>query len=117
MSSFFHNSSFKYTDLEPASSASFGICTFGFYTILSNWWENPWAEYLNTNRNGRSLLQLAVIAGCVPIGERLIYWGSKVNLQLQNENYGNTLVAAGAQGQKGVVELLLGSGADVNVLL
>jgi ankyrin repeat protein len=101
-------------EIEPISSASYGICAFGLYDFLSDWFDIPWVEYRSKNSCCRSLLQLAAISGSHPICERLINWGVDVNEHLEDEDYGNALVAAVAQGHKKVVKLLIESGADVN---
>ena len=118
-SSFFSGYRFNLNDLEPASLATFAICAFGFYTTLSSWWDNPWTEYVHKNKQGNSLLQLAVIAGSVSICGRLIDWGAEVNEQLQARDYGSALAAAAAAygGNKEVVDLLIKSGAEVNAQL
>ena len=108
---------FKLDDLEPASSASFAICAFGLYTILSGWWDSPWTENVHVNKRGSSLLQLAAIAGSVSICRRLIDWGAEVNKQLRSGDYGSALAAAAYRGNKEVVRLLIESGADVNAQL
>jgi ankyrin repeat protein len=101
-------------DIEPISSASYGICALGLYDLLSDWFTIPWVEYRSKNIRGRSLLQLAAIAGSHPICECLIQWGADVKELLEDEDYGNALIAAAAQGRKQVVKLLVESGADVN---
>jgi hypothetical protein len=116
-SSFFADYSFNLDILEPASSASFAICAFGFYTILSGWWDNPWTERIHKNKRGNSLLQLAAIAGSVSICGHLIDWGAEVNEQLKIGDHGSALAAAAYGGDKEVVRLLIESGADVNAQL
>lgn len=116
-SSIFSDTRFELHDLEPASSASFAICAFGFYTILSVWWDKPWTDNADINKLGHSLLQLAAVAGSVSICGRLIDWGAEVNGKLQAGHYGSALAAAAYRGNKEVVRLLIDSGADVNMQL
>jgi hypothetical protein len=116
-SSLFNDRPFGFDDLEPASSASFAICAFGLYTILSGWWDSPWTEHIHINKRGHPLLQLAAIAGSVSICGRLVDWGAEVNEQLQVGNYGSTLAAAAYGGNKEVIRLLVESGAEVNAQL
>jgi ankyrin repeat domain-containing protein 50 len=104
-------------DLGPASSTSFAICAFRFYTILLDWWDTPWTEYVQRNKRGNSLLQLAAIAGSVSICGRLIDWGAEVNEQHQIGQYGSALAAAASRGNVEVIRLLIESGADVNAQL
>ncbi|KAK5636393.1 hypothetical protein RRF57_012105 [Xylaria bambusicola] len=104
-------------DLEPASSASFAICSFGFYTVLSDWWDKPWTENTRQKDECRSLLELAAMAGSLSVCRRLIDWGIDVNEPLQIGGYGSALAAAVYRGNKGVVELLLQCEVDVNMQL
>jgi hypothetical protein len=108
---------FELDELEPESSASFAICAFGLYTILSGWWDSPWTENVHVNKRGNSLLELAAIAGSVSICRRLIDWGAEVDKQLRGGDYGSALAAAAYGGNKEVVRLLIEFGADVNAQL
>lgn len=98
---------------EEGSMAAFAICAFGLHSTLQ-YWENSWKKYELRNANGYSQLQLAAIAGSVPICEYLIRRGVNVNEQFQGGGYGSTLAAAAAFGNTKVVELLLGHKAEVN---
>ncbi|KAK2795666.1 hypothetical protein FQN52_003515 [Onygenales sp. PD_12] len=117
LSSIFRRSGFTSDDLEPTCLSTFAVCAFGLYTLLPNWWASPWPDQGEKNSRARSLLQLAVLGGSLPICERLLEWGADVNEQLIANVYANALVAAAASRNKDMVSLLVKSGADVNAQL
>jgi ankyrin repeat protein len=113
---YFAVSRFHPTDLKPASNPILGMCVFGFETLLLDWWDHDWKDFRRLNKRGRTSLQLAAISGSVSICIRLIGNGAFVDEQVEDE-YGNALAVAASKGNKGVAELLIKSGADVNLQL
>ena len=74
----YHNKEIlKVDDLTPASIASFVICAFGFYTLISPWWDNPWDTYKHKNMFHHSLLEFAVLGKSPAICARLISWAQR----------------------------------------
>ncbi|RDW58456.1 hypothetical protein BP5796_12386 [Coleophoma crateriformis] len=102
-------------NLEPNHSASFAICAFGLHRVLHDWWQSPWPGYANKTKKQNSLLQLAVIANASSICKTLIGWGLDVNEPLGED--GSALAIAASCGNKEIVELLIKSGAEVNMQL
>ena len=112
-------SEFRTEDFEPTSLASFAICAFGFYTILSPWWEDRWEICMHKNVLGGSLLQLAVVGNSAPVCARLSKWGARVDEQIEDSpyyRYGCLLGLAASHSNREVVKVLLQSGADANTL-
>jgi len=103
---------YELDELEPSSSASFAVCLFGIFELLSSWWEIGFANVEQKNRNGVPLLQLAARGGNFAVTKALIELGADVNAQ--GGEYGNALQAASIRGGSATVELLLSKGADVN---
>ncbi|KAJ5721659.1 uncharacterized protein N7483_009593 [Penicillium malachiteum] len=103
-------------DVSEARFAIFGMCGFGFESILSGWWETADYEVSRTNIRGHSLLCLAAMAGSVPICKTLVERGANVNERLElSYQYGSALVVAASFGQIEVVKYLVDAGADVNM--
>jgi len=80
---------FELDELEPSSSASFAVCLFGIFELLSSWWEIGFANVEQKNRNGVPLLQLAARGGNFAVTKALIELGADVNAQ--GGEYGNAL--------------------------
>lgn len=99
----------------PSSSASLAICHFGFYRVLSVWWDVGPIDTNQCNRDGASLLALSARNGSLPICRRLIELGASVNPQKPCEDWnGHALQGAVKNGHEKVVELLLDNGADID---
>ncbi|KAK2769608.1 hypothetical protein FQN53_005988 [Emmonsiellopsis sp. PD_33] len=116
-SSVFKRSEFTPRDLEPTCVSTFAVCAFGLYALLPNCWATPWPDLVGKNSQGRSVLQLAVLGGSLPLCKRLLEWGADVNEQLISKLYANALVAAVSRSDRDMVRLLIDSGADVNAQL
>ncbi|KAL7944335.1 hypothetical protein V8C42DRAFT_326513 [Trichoderma barbatum] len=61
--------------LKPASMALNVMCSYGFYYVLSDWWEKDYINEemaLQQNREGGNALALAARAGCLPICRYLL---------------------------------------------
>jgi hypothetical protein len=103
---------YNFDEIAPPSSASFAICLFGIFGLLSSWWEIGFADVEQKNDRGSTLLQVAAIGGSILATQVLVEFGTDVNAQ--GGKYGNALQAASYEGHITIVELLLGKGADVN---
>jgi hypothetical protein len=99
-----------YRELSPSSSASFAVCLFGIFELLSGWWEIRFANLEQRNQNDVSLLQITAMGGNFAATQALIGLGADVNAQ-GGINYRTALVAASYRGQSAIVELLLSKGA------
>ncbi|KAI1347743.1 hypothetical protein F5Y01DRAFT_318385 [Xylaria sp. FL0043] len=104
-------------DVEPATTALFGMCRFSLHQILLDWWEHAELDIRAINSRGDNLLSLAAVSRCTQICENLIRRGIPVNMQLQHASYGSALAAAAQAGNCELVELLIAEGADVNMEL
>lgn len=99
-------------ELQPSSITSLAICFYGFYKVLSAWWDLSSLNVNQYNNSGASLLYLSALGSYLPICRRLIELDANVNAQ--GGDYGNTLQAASCEGHENIVELLLSKGADIN---
>ncbi|KAI1271482.1 hypothetical protein F5Y07DRAFT_404328 [Xylaria sp. FL0933] len=104
-------------DVEPATTALFGMCRFSLHQILLDWWEHAELDIRAINSRGDNLLSLAAVSGCTQSCEYLIRRGIPVNMQLQHPWHGSALAAAAHAGNCEVIELLIAEGADVNMEL
>ncbi|KAF2452875.1 hypothetical protein BDY21DRAFT_150021 [Lineolata rhizophorae] len=98
-------------DLQPSWMSSFGICCSGVYSMLPEFWDEPWQCANKANDHRHTLLQLAARAASLPICERLIHWGADVNLQPGDES---ALICACVSQDIGIMRLLINSGANIN---
>lgn len=98
--------------LSPPTLPILAMCSFGFYSILHDWWESADALY-NTvkNSNDESLLILAVKTNHLPICQRLVKNGASIEYE---GNKGNALCLAAEYGHRDIVELLVQNKASVN---
>jgi ankyrin repeat protein len=102
-----------YRRLTPSSFASFGICSFGFDTILTDWWVSGFADVNQPNDNSESLLQLAAAGGFVSITKKLLQKHASID---GKDKYGRTaLYEAVANGNEAVVQLLLKANAATDI--
>ena len=107
-------SSIYYSQLHLDSTAH-AICAFGFYTTLSDWWQNSWGDVEDGGRRGHSLLQFSAIAESISICNRLLEWKTDINEQVADYHWGSALVAAVELSSIEIVKLFIENGADVNM--
>jgi ankyrin repeat protein len=101
-----------YDQLIPPTLASFAICAFGFYKIISSWWISGFANVDQRNHNGESLLQLAATLGFISITEELLRENADANTK---NNIGRMALSYAANnGHEAVVRQLLEHQAEVN---
>lgn len=109
--------------LEPSSSSSFSLATFGFYKITLAWWKSGFHNVNQRNHQGNSLLMLASWGGHVPIVKHLLEHGADVTLKsdentaYSNSYIGTALTSAARNGHEAVVKLLLERGATSKFLM
>lgn len=123
-------------DLLPATTSFLGMCAFGFDNIILDWWDSK-TEYLEfSNERGCPSLYLAALSGSTSTCIRLIGHGAKIDEQWGKELFGDedfvpdygdysykcgfyssALGAAISRGYRGVAEVLIKFGADVNLQL
>ncbi|KAJ5959510.1 uncharacterized protein N7479_006660 [Penicillium vulpinum] len=104
-------------EISPEEVTICAMCRFSFYILLRDWWDNAEVTVSQTSGDGRTLLELAAMAGCKPICETLIKRGIETNRVSTSGYYRSALVAAAAGGYKEIVELLFENGADPNLKL
>ncbi len=108
------------SDLHPVHTPLFAMCSFPLHTLLREWWDKAEFDPMQENDRGHNLLTLAAQAGCKSICEVLVKRGSAVNFLASNSkaaSNGSALAAAAKRGHLEVVQYLVASGADVNLLL
>ncbi|GLB10584.1 hypothetical protein AtubIFM57258_006992 [Aspergillus tubingensis] len=98
--------------LSPPTLPILAMCSFGFHSILHDWWESAGALY-NTLKNSEdeSLLILAVKTNHLPICQRLVKNGAPIDYEGDN---GNALYLAAREGHRDIVEFLVQNKASVN---
>lgn len=105
------------SELEPTDRPVFAMCRFAFDSILSEWWDSPAVDVLQTNDLGHDLLTIAAIAGSASLCQKLIEKGANVNRKLADSIFGTALVAAAWWGHVDVIKCLVQAGADPNISL
>ncbi|KAL6806209.1 hypothetical protein J3E68DRAFT_433930 [Trichoderma sp. SZMC 28012] len=102
-------------NLYPLTNPIFGVCVFGFYHVLQDWWQAG-VDISQVNADGLDLLAIAARNGHRHLCEKLIGFGADVNRVLRGGWTSPLFEAAGAD-QAGVVQLLLDNNADPNLPL
>lgn len=105
-----------FQDVSPSINPVFGACAFGFYHVVQDWWQAG-VDISQVNADGLDLLAIAAKNGHQHLCEKLIGFGADVNRVLCGGQRSPLFEAAGADGQVGVVQLLLDNNADPNLPL
>jgi hypothetical protein len=99
--------------LAPPSHSTFGICFFGFDTVLADWWQCGPADPGRLNEEGNSLLHIVVMGSSLGVTRKLMGLGLDVNADGSPMD-GCPLSAAACKGSMQMMQLLLDVGAIVN---
>lgn len=101
----------------PFEDSIFGICIFGFYYLLQDYWKSE-IDVLSVNAEGLNLLSIAAQRGHLKICEKLIELGSDVNRRLNSHpDQSTALTVAVKKGNVDMVRYLISQGADPNLPL
>ncbi|KAJ6035936.1 hypothetical protein N7540_000215 [Penicillium herquei] len=114
------SSFFRYISKEhigPENVTICAICSFSFYVLLQDWWDNGEITISQKNNRGNTTLQLAAQAGCKPICEALVKRFTAKPFALLGDFCDGALVFAAHGGSTEIINILLDYGADVNLLL
>jgi ankyrin repeat protein len=102
---------FNPKDHKPIYTMAF----FGFYNILSDWWDAGYSDVNHTSYLGVTLLKAASLGNSLPVVKWLLDAGADVNAS--DSVWGTALIRACSKGNYEVAELLLQRGADPDVVL
>lgn len=101
----------------PAETPIFGICIFGFYHLLQDYWKSG-VDVLLVNRGGMDLLSIAAYYGHLEICEKLIELGLDVNRKRNSHSNDSTaLTVAVSRENMDIMRFLISQGADPNLPL
>ncbi|KAM0260394.1 hypothetical protein ACHAQJ_002796 [Trichoderma viride] len=100
---------------QPVENPIFGICVFGFYNLLKDYWMSG-ISILQVNQHKMDLLMIAARHGHLHLCEKLIELGSNVNRQLGRFPKSQSALLSAVNGAHiNTVKFLLSKGADPNI--
>lgn len=108
---------FPLVNFYPLEDPIFGICIFGFYYLIQDYWKSG-IDVLSVNKWGIDLLSIAAQYGHLKICEKLIELGSDVNRLLSSHPNGSTALSNAIKKRDvNMVRYLISLGADPNLPL